>query len=248
LLEVAAVREKLPFLSSVKYEMSLALELHENESVVVATRHELDDREDEHSATESETEGESESTKSEVEVAVETLPALSVAVNARVVVPCGSTRERENAPLWAALVVPEEKFCEMTLPASAVPVNAMLAVVKVAPLSGEVRVGAPGGVVSGAGVAGVVAGVFSLAALAYGLGGFVTPPPPPPEGETRACVGAGEGRFSVTGSAVFFSGDTGVGADAGGEVRGGVVFLSSCGTPTFSGLSVCFSCGAVLVG
>ena len=61
--------------------MSLALELHDSASVVVAMRHELDDREDEHSATESETDGARESTKTVVEVAADMLPALSVAKN-----------------------------------------------------------------------------------------------------------------------------------------------------------------------
>jgi hypothetical protein len=116
--------------------------------VVVATTQELAERDAAHSATESETDGERESTKTAVDAAEETLPARSVAVNATVVVPCGSTRERENAPLWAALVVAEEKFCESALPASAVPVNVMFVVVSVAPRAGLVGVGASGAVVS----------------------------------------------------------------------------------------------------
>ena len=73
------VREKLPFLSSVKYARSAALDEKEMERVVVAMRHEPDEREVEHSPTESVTEGERESTKTVVEVADDRFPAASVA-------------------------------------------------------------------------------------------------------------------------------------------------------------------------
>ena len=77
-----------------------------------------------------------------------------------------SDKEKAPPPEAEALVVALVKSVEIVAPASAVPVKVMLVEVNAAPVLGEEMTGATGAVVSGAGVAGVVAGVDWLAALA----------------------------------------------------------------------------------